>query len=267
MSVVVSFSVQCRKVLGFRSDNQTAMIEAGSDTTSASINTGILYLSTDPGVVAKAQEEIDRVVGNRRSPTFQDQLPYIRAITKEILRIRPATTTGGPHGAERDTEYDGYLIPKGAGLMLHQNGIQHDPSLYPDPDKFNPDRFLGHPQKAGEYVGIADPYQQDHWAYGTGRRICSGMHVAENSLYIMFAKLLWAFKILPPIDETGVEIPIDTSDDQFVMGAVTLTKPFRCRFIPRNTEVEETLVNEWKTAEVEGYWLGDRKVNRAGVAV
>jgi cytochrome P450 len=243
------------------------MIEAGSDTSSASLNSGILHLSSDPSVVAKAQEEIHRVVGNSRSPTFQDQLPYIRAITKEVLRIRPATTTGGPHAADKDIEYKGYLITKGTALMLHQNGIHSDPDLYPDPDKFNPDRFLGHPQKAGEYVGIADPYKRDHWSYGTGRRVCSGMHVAENSLHIMFAKLLWAFKILPPLDDNGVEIPVDTSDDQYIMGAVSLPKPFRCRFVPRNSTVEETLVREWKEAEGNGFWLGGRKVNLSGIVV
>src|SRR2546423_1656238 len=103
------------------------MIEAGSDTTAASVASGILYLSANPSVVAKAQEEIERVVGSSRSPTFQDQLPFVRAITKETLRIRPATTTGGPHAADKDIEYNGYLIPKGAALMLHQNGIHYRP--------------------------------------------------------------------------------------------------------------------------------------------
>lgn len=237
------------------------MIEAGSDTTAASVANGLFYLVAYPDVVAKAQEELQKVVGSERSPTFRDHLPYIRAIAKETLRIRPATTTGGPHAAEKDIEYKGYLIPKGTGLMLHQNGIQSHPDLYPDPDIFNPDRFLNHPLKSGEYVGIADPYGRDHWTYGTGRRICSGMHVADNSLFILFAKLLWAFDILPPLDANGKPMPVNLSDDQFILGAVTMPKPFRCRFVPRNAEVEKTLVREWEEAKTAGFWLGDRKVD------
>ncbi|KAH7110166.1 cytochrome P450 [Dactylonectria macrodidyma] len=241
------------------------MIEAGSDTTAATVNNGLLYLSAYPDVIAKAHEEIERVVGSSRSPTFTDQLPYVRAIVKEALRIRPATTVGGPHGADKDIEYKGYIIPKGTALILHQNGIHMDSEVYPEPESFQPERFLGHPLKAGDYVGISDPYKRDHWTYGTGRRICSGMHVAENSLHIVFARILWAFKILPPVDDNGVNLPVDLSDDAFVLGAVTMPKPYKCRFIPRNSQVEETLVREWKAAEAEGFWLGDRKVGRDGI--
>lgn len=241
------------------------MIEAGSDTTAASVNNGLLYLSAYPDVVAKAHEEIERVVGSSRSPTFDDDLPYVRAIVKETLRIRPATTMGGPHAADQDIEYNGYIIPKGTGLMLHQNGIQMDPELYPEPEKFNPDRFLDHPLKAGDYVGIADPYKRDHWTYGTGRRICSGMHVAENSLHIVFAKILWAYTISAPKDDGGKLLPVDLSDDAFVLGAVTVAKPYRCIFSPRNAQVAETIVREWKEAESEGFQLGDRKVGIDGI--
>ncbi|KAI8665702.1 hypothetical protein NCS56_01006900 [Fusarium sp. Ph1] len=241
------------------------MIEAGSDTTAASVNNGLLYLSAYPDVVARAHEEIERVVGNSRSPTFDDDLPYVRAIVKETLRIRPATTMGGPHAADQDIEYNGYIIPKGTGLMLHQNGIQMDPDIYPEPEKFNPDRFLDHPLKAGDYVGIADPYKRDHWTYGTGRRICSGMHVAENSLHIVFAKILWAYTISAPKDDGGKLLPVDLSDDAFVLGAVTVAKPYRCIFSPRNAQVAETIAGEWKEAEREGFQLGDRKVGIDGI--
>jgi hypothetical protein len=172
---------------------------------------------------------------------------------------------GGPHAADQDIEYNGYIIPKGTGLMLHQNGIQMDPELYPEPEKFNPDRFLDHPLKAGDYVGIADPYKRDHWTYGTGRRICSGMHVAENSLHIVFAKILWAYTISAPKDDGGKLLPVDLSDDAFVLGAVTVAKPYRCIFSPRSAQVAETIVREWKEAEREGFQLGDRKVGIDGI--
>lgn len=66
------------------------LVEAGSETTSAFLNTAILQICRHPEVQQKAQEEIDRVVGNKRLPTWSDEanLPYLRAIIKEVLRMR-----------------------------------------------------------------------------------------------------------------------------------------------------------------------------------
>ena len=60
------------------------MIEAGSETTSQALNNGIIGLLSNPEAVRKAQEELDGVVGNSRTPTFADEknLPYVRAIIK-----------------------------------------------------------------------------------------------------------------------------------------------------------------------------------------
>jgi cytochrome P450 len=60
------------------------MIEAGSETTSQLLNNTIIGLLSNPSAVTKAQEELDRVIGPDRSPTFDDEkaLPYIRSIIK-----------------------------------------------------------------------------------------------------------------------------------------------------------------------------------------
>jgi cytochrome P450 len=72
-----------------------------------------------PDVQRKAQEEIDRVVGPDRLPSFDDRdnLPYINAIVKEILRWHPVAPMGVPHVSTEDDLYDGYLIPKGALVL------------------------------------------------------------------------------------------------------------------------------------------------------
>ena len=68
-----------------------AMIEAGSETTSSSLNSCMKYLAANPHVQQRAHEEIASIIGDSRSPTFDDEasLPYIRAIVREILRMRP----------------------------------------------------------------------------------------------------------------------------------------------------------------------------------
>lgn len=72
-----------------------------------------------PEVQRKAQEEIDRKVGADRLPGFQDRqdLPYIDAIVKEVLRWHPVAPMGLPHMATEDDICEGYLIPKGSLLL------------------------------------------------------------------------------------------------------------------------------------------------------
>jgi cytochrome P450 len=97
------------------------LVEAGAETTSTTLNNFLLAMTLFPGVVNNAQEEIDRVVGSDRLPIFEDekQLPYTRAIVKEILRWRPVNKFGMMHATSEDDWYDGYFIPKGTVAVLN----------------------------------------------------------------------------------------------------------------------------------------------------
>jgi cytochrome P450 len=238
------------------------MIEAGSETTSSALNSVIKFLAAYPDVQRKAREEIFSVVGNDRTPTYSDNLPYIRAIGKEIMRMRPVTNIGTPHRTTDNVIYKDMFIPKGTVISIHQYALHYDESRYKDPETFDPDRYLGHPLKAGVYAAHPDPYERDHFNFGAGRRICPGMHLAENSLGIVLAKLLWAFEILPP---EGMKM--DLSDEANEEGSNTLPKPYRVRFVPRSEEVVEVIRREWSDAQKNGFWLGTTKVNTAGVVV
>ena len=76
-------------------------------------------MALHPEIQKKAQEEIDRVVGNQRLPSFDDRqsMPYTDAIYREIMRIRPAIPTCIPHASTEDDVYNGYFIPKGRILL------------------------------------------------------------------------------------------------------------------------------------------------------
>lgn len=79
------------------------------------MTTGILALLLNPFVQSQGQEQIDLVVGRRRLPSFSDmdQLPYITAICREIMRWKPVLPVGIYHASTEDDVYDGYFIPKG----------------------------------------------------------------------------------------------------------------------------------------------------------
>jgi cytochrome P450 len=97
------------------------LVEAGSETTSAFLNTFLLFATQHQEVVERGQEELDRVVGAERYPTWEDEanLPYIRAIIKELLRMRPPNKIGMQHCSTEDDWYQGMFIPKGSLVMLN----------------------------------------------------------------------------------------------------------------------------------------------------
>ena len=235
------------------------MIEAGSETTSSTLNSCLLYLCANPEVQKVAQEEID-VALQGRSPTFEDEgsLPYCRAIVKEILRVRPVANIGSPRKSDEDVVYQDMFIPKGTNITLFQYAIHYDPKRWKDPEKFDPSRYLDYPLKAGEYAGIGDFTKRDHFSFGCGRRICPGMWLAENSLFITISRILWAFDILPGLDEHGKEIKPNT--EAYEPGlSLTSPKPFKARFVVRSEDKRNKIIEEWKQAQKTGYIiLGDK---------
>ncbi|KAF1996676.1 cytochrome P450 [Amniculicola lignicola CBS 123094] len=239
-----------------------SLIEAGSETTSAALNTAILYLAANPSVRAQAHEELDRIVGSRRSPTFADEkdLPFIRAIVKETMRVRPVTNIGTPHYTTAPIMYKNMYIPANSIVAIQQYAIHYDPALFPSPDTFNPSRYLSYPDKAGVYAA-GDAASRDHWNFGAGRRICSGMHLAENSMFIVLAKILWAFDILPPLGEDGREVEVDVSDGAFEAGGNTVPKAYRVRWVVRGEQRKELVEREAEVARKEGYVLRGEKVD------
>lgn len=76
-------------------------------------------MALNPEVQAKAQEEIDHVIGPNKLPTFddRDKLPYIEAIVKETLRWHPVAPMCIPHLCTQDDIYEGHFIPKGSIIM------------------------------------------------------------------------------------------------------------------------------------------------------
>ena len=120
----------------------------------------------NPEVMKKAQEELDRVVGKEQLPDFsdKDKLPYVDALVKELLRWNPPGPIGVPKKVIQDDVYRGYLIPAGATVMENIWAISRDPKLYPDPETFNPDRFL----KDGEINPLI--FNPEDRVFGSGRR-------------------------------------------------------------------------------------------------
>ncbi|KAL2864126.1 cytochrome P450 [Aspergillus lucknowensis] len=213
---------------------------AGSDTSSSTLVTFILACCAFPESLPRAWEELDRVVGPHRSPTFDDEadLLYVKAFVKEVLRWRSVAIIGGqPHAPIRDDEYKGWLIPKHTWVQGNVWAIHHHEREFPDPDRFNPDRYV---------PGSADsrpfPGEKGYMTFGWGRRVCSGQGLAEQGTFITIARLLWGFRIEKARDKHGNEIPVDIFD--FTNGLNMRPNPFECRIRPRSDEIRATIERE-----------------------
>ena len=165
------------------------IFEGGMETTSSTLYAFTQAMLLFPDVQAKAQEEIDRVVGSKRPPVMADavNLPYVRRCVKELVRWFPVGPLGAvPHACTRDDEYMGYKIPKGAPVILNAWAIMTDPERYPEPRRFNPDRFSedNDDVSMAEMAAHPDPSKRDTVGFGAGRRICPGMHVADRSMFL-----------------------------------------------------------------------------------
>jgi len=198
-----------------------------------------------PDVQANAQEEVDHVTGSNRLPTFSDRadMPYVNALVKEILRWNPAVPLGLSHQATQDDVYRGYTIPKGAVVWANIWSILHDENIFPNPKAFKPERFL---QQEKPLERISDP---SLLAFGFGRRICPGMYLADNSIFITVASMLAVFDITKDRDAKGEEITpcVDYS------GFISHPRPFPCRIRPRSaraTTLIRTCGNESENLSV-----------------
>ncbi|GAA5989469.1 hypothetical protein JCM11641_007313 [Rhodosporidiobolus odoratus] len=221
---------------------------AGIETTSATLHWFVLAMVSNPRAQKKAQEELDRVVGRDRSPTWTDdaKLPYLHAVIQEVLRWRPVAILGGPpHTTTKDDVYQGYNIPAGANILCDTWAINRDPEYFSEPDEFRPERYLK-VEDGGEDEGEGYPQNPGHSAFGWGRRICPGMHVAERSLWIAVAHVLHHFELsMPPGSPT-----LDTTAVQ--EGFSPKPAPFQVQMTFRGGATGREFVVQEKEAAMEG---------------
>jgi cytochrome P450 len=170
----------------------------------------MLAMVAFPETQRRAQAELDSVVGRSRVPSFSDlpNLPYLRAMVKEVLRWRSVLPVGIPHCSLEDDWYEGMFIPKGTMCLVNVAVCNHDPAIYgDDAGLFDPSRHLD--SDGALAPGPPDTQDEGHIVYGFGKRICLGRHVANDTMFIAYAVMLWAMKLVPDKDEDGGDIPID----------------------------------------------------------
>jgi len=205
---------------------------AAVDTSISILETFFLAMLHYPDVYRKAQEEIDRVIGNERLPDLTDRhsLPYLEALVMELYRWNPPVTVGIPHASTENDQYLGYHIPKGAFVMANLWGLARDPEIYDEPESFRPERFID-----GKAL---DPKLL---VFGFGRRICPGRAFADMNIWLAVASITACFKI----SSNGV-----IGDPKFTSGLVSHPDTFECVIEPRFGNTVELILQTSAAREI-----------------
>ncbi|KAF7374550.1 O-methylsterigmatocystin oxidoreductase [Mycena sanguinolenta] len=227
-----STSVVVRLLAGNRYDEDAikdvavTAYAAGADTTVSSLVSFFLAMALYPDIQKKAQTEIDTVIGIERLPESEDRpsLPFVEALYREVMRWKPVAPLGVAHTSTADDVYNGYFIPKGTTVISNIWAMTRDESIYPEPERFNPDRFFTADGKLSDDETVL--------AFGFGRRICPGRHNADATLRAAFVSVLSTFNIAKAKDDTGKEIEIDPNS--YSDSLVSHPLPFSCSIIPRS---------------------------------
>ncbi|KAI0316083.1 cytochrome P450 [Amylostereum chailletii] len=233
-----------------------SLYSGGAETTPSSLLSFLLAMLLFPRVQDRAQAELDRVLGppssdlDVRLPSLEDRadLPYVDALVKEIWRWNPSVPLGLAHRMTVDDVYRGWHIEKGATLYVNAWAILHDDAVFPDPSAFRPERYLDSDGKLKDLRRAEDPA----WiAFGYGRRhvvcstypkagthamcrVCPGASLADTSVFLYVASILYTYRALKAVDGDGkvIEPVVDYE------GFISHPRPFPCRLVPRSKAAE-----------------------------
>ncbi|KDQ22135.1 hypothetical protein PLEOSDRAFT_1050675 [Pleurotus ostreatus PC15] len=188
-------------------------------------------MAQNPDVQTKAQQELDQYLDHRRLPEFGDEihLPYTYAVLLELLRYPSCL----PRSLVSDGKYKSYHLPSGSIVFYNIWAILHDETTFPEPEKFNPSRFLKD--------GVIDTQLKDRVmaTFGFGRRVCPGRYFALDNLWLNLASILSVYTMSKAVDESGQQIEIDLEYTADLNRRHVL--PFRCSITPRSEKAEKLI--------------------------
>ncbi|EOY15780.1 hypothetical protein QUC31_000710 [Theobroma cacao] len=163
------------------------LLMAGTETSINTMEWALSLLLNNPEVLKKAQIEIVNTVGHEHLIDESDlaQLPYLRSIISETLRMYPPVPLLVPHESSEECIVEGFRVPSGTMLLVNAWAIQNDPSIWEDPASFKPERFEG-------VEGARDGFK---WMpFGSGRRGCPGEGLGLRIVGLTLGSLIQCFE-------------------------------------------------------------------------
>ena len=176
-----------------------ALIAAGHDTSSAALAWTWYLLAQNPAIEARLHDELERALGGRM-PTAEDlpALSYAERVMNESLRLYPPSGLGTDRLVLEECELGGYRIPVGSIVLFSQWVVHRDPRWFPDPDRFEPDRWLE--SERGDRPRLA------FFPFSAGSRACIGSGFASFEITLALATIAQRWRLeLGPGQEAEVD--------------------------------------------------------------
>ncbi|XP_068174782.1 cytochrome P450 2J2-like [Antennarius striatus] len=167
------------------------LIEAATESPTATLYWGFVFMLHHPEIQEKAQAEIDREIGPFRQPSLSDRpnLPYVDAMIHEMQRMGNILPLGFPKMASKDTTLGGFFIPKGTAINTMLASVLFDKNEWETPHVFNPQHFL---DSEGQFR------KRDAFLpFSAGKRACIGENLTRMELFLFFTSILQRFTLSP----------------------------------------------------------------------
>ncbi|XP_024540290.1 cytochrome P450 78A4 [Selaginella moellendorffii] len=179
------------------------MIFRGTDTVALLTEWILAELVLHPEIQSKLRHEITSIVGKSKvAESDLQKMVFLQAVVKETLRMHPpGPLLSWARLAIHDVSLSGHHVPAGTTAMVNMWSITHDPSIWSEPEKFNPERFLEQDVDVkGTDLRLAP--------FGAGRRVCPGRALGLATVLLWTARLVhkFEFQVDPahPVDLTEV---------------------------------------------------------------
>ncbi|CAN6357147.1 unnamed protein product [Urochloa humidicola] len=165
-----------------------SLLQAGTDTSSSTIEWAMALLLDNPDVLKKATTKIHSVVGTSRLIKESDltRLPYLQSIITETLRLKPLAPNHIPHEASHDCVITGHTIARGTMVLVDVYSMQRDPNMWEDPEKFMPERFMD--------ANVEEDGKRFMMPFGLGRRKCPGEGLALRMVGMALGVMIQCFE-------------------------------------------------------------------------
>ncbi|EXJ70874.1 cytochrome P450 oxidoreductase [Cladophialophora psammophila CBS 110553] len=172
------------------------MMNAGSDTTAIAMNNAMFLLLKNPACLERLREELDNALGDDEGVASYDRikhLPYLRACLDESLRLFPPTTFGLPRRTPAEgAPVAGDFIAGDTSVSMSSYVVHRDKTIFPDPEEYKPERWLG---PAGKEL---QPY---FIAFSAGARGCIGRNISYLEQMVLLASVIHRFEFALPHPE------------------------------------------------------------------
>ncbi|KAK1372088.1 hypothetical protein POM88_038180 [Heracleum sosnowskyi] len=188
---------------------------AGTENISSTVEWAMSELILHQNVMHKLCEEISEKIGVRLKEAEILELPYLQFVLKETMRFHLSVPLLLPHKSEINVKLNGYTIPKNTRVIVNAWTIARDANSWKNPNHFTPERF----------IGSEIDYRGQHFSFlpfGSGRRMCPGIRLAERVMSTMLVSLVAQFHWKLPNNMLPEEIDMDDTSGVTAQKATSL---------------------------------------------